>query len=128
MPNELYIWIMKKQYKRIYSTQQAADLLSVKIRAIQSRCKNERILRRSNRYVITDEILERWRETYYEDSKVQERTSKDATESNLRVVKDVRDESSVRIGILEEQVQQLYESNQSINKLLTLLNEKIDNI
>lgn len=128
MPNELYIWIMKKQYKRIYSTQQAADLLSVKIRAIQSRCKNERILRRSNRYVITDEILERWRETYYEDSKVQERTSKDATESNLRIVKDVRDESSVRIGILEEQVQQLYESNQSINKLLTLLNEKIDNI
>lgn len=119
---------MKKQYKRIYSTQQAADLLSVKIRAIQSRCKNERILRRSNRYVITDEILERWRETYYEDSKVQERTSKDATESNLRIVKDVRDESSVRIGILEEQVQQLYESNQSINKLLTLLNEKIDNI
>ncbi len=47
--------------EKIYSTEQAAALVGVKKRAIQTRCKNEKILKISNQYVITDSLIAEWK-------------------------------------------------------------------
>jgi hypothetical protein len=126
--------------EKIYTTKEAADLLSVNLRAVQSRCAKENILRRSNRYVITDEIIERWKERYYQDSDVKKirlnakqtesnaiYTQDSASERNLHLHKELK-KVQLKIELMDKQIHNLYDSNQSINKVLKLLNERIDNI
>jgi len=107
---------------KIYTTKEAAAILSIKLRAVQTRCANERILRRSNKYVITDEIIQRWKQTYYEDSNATKRNV-NATEGKLHM--DLN-QFEHRIEIMEQQIQKLYESNQSLNKVIRMMIESKD--
>jgi len=131
---------------KIYTTKEAAAILSIKIRAVQQRCANERILRRSNKYVITDEIIQRWKQTYYQDLNATKKIV-NATESKLHLIRnkvqnDSRNDEMVQkqimkltqmlvesknelkaIPMLQNQIEKLYQSNVSLHKALTSTNE-----
>lgn len=44
----------------MYSVTEASEKVGITIRAIQKRCKNEKIRKKSNRYLITDEHIDNW--------------------------------------------------------------------
>ena len=51
----------KTQPEKTYSVKEAADIVGIKERAIQTRCKKDNIRKKSNRYLITDSIISRWK-------------------------------------------------------------------
>jgi len=48
---------------KTYSTKEAAALLGVSERAVQKKCKKLDIRKKSNRYLITDELINDWKES-----------------------------------------------------------------
>ena len=98
--------------EKIYTTKVAADLLSVNLRAVQSRCAKENILRRSNRYVITDEIIERWKERYYQDSDVK-KIRLNAKQTQANAIYTQPDASVRNLHLLEQKIELM---NKQIHK------------
>jgi len=47
---------------KTYSVKEASDILGIKPRAVQHRCKRDNIRKKSNKYLITDEIIALWKE------------------------------------------------------------------
>ena len=47
---------------KTYTVKEASEILGIKPRAVQHRCKRDNVRRKSNRYVITDEIIAKWNE------------------------------------------------------------------
>ena len=47
---------------KTYSVKEASDILGIKPRAVQHRCKRDNIRKKSNKYLITDEIIDLWKE------------------------------------------------------------------
>ena len=45
-----------------YSVKEASNILGIKPRAVQHRCKRDNIRKKSNKYLITDEILDNWKQ------------------------------------------------------------------
>jgi len=43
-----------------YSVKETALILGIKERAVQTRCKKERVRKKDNKYLITDEIIKAW--------------------------------------------------------------------
>lgn len=114
---------------KIYTTQEAANVLCVKLRAVQFRCKNENILRISNRYKITKELLIKWQKEY--DSEQKEITNAKPTQITFterkptQIAFDVVPEDIIRI---KEQINALYESNKILNNTISLLNKEIEKL
>lgn len=48
---------------KTYSTKEASEILGIKERAVQTRCKKERIRKKDNKYLITDDIIAQWKQT-----------------------------------------------------------------
>ena len=44
-----------------YSVNEAAEIIGIKPRAVQHRCKRDNIRKKDNKYLITDEIISLWR-------------------------------------------------------------------
>jgi len=47
---------------KTYSVNEASEILGIKPRAVQHRCKRDNIRKKSNKYLITDEIIALWKE------------------------------------------------------------------
>jgi len=47
---------------KTYSVNEASKILGIKPRAVQHRCKRDNIRKKSNKYLITDEIIALWKE------------------------------------------------------------------
>ena len=47
---------------KTYSVNEASEILGIKPRAVQHRCKRDNIRKKSNKYLITDEIITTWKE------------------------------------------------------------------
>jgi septal ring factor EnvC (AmiA/AmiB activator) len=121
---------------KIYTTQEAADLLCVKLRAVQSRCKNENILRRSNRYIITKEHLTKWEKQYNSEQKAIIHANIEAIERNAtQIASTERKPTQIAFDVvpeeikrMQEQIKALYESNKVLNNTISLLNEEIEKL
>ncbi len=48
------------QIMKTYSTKEAAEIVGIKERAVQYRCKRDNIRKKDNKYLITDEIISLW--------------------------------------------------------------------
>ena len=47
---------------KTYSVNEVSKILGIKPRAVQHRCKRDNIRKKSNKYLITDEIIDLWKE------------------------------------------------------------------
>jgi len=55
---------------KTYSAKQAASILGISERAVQKKCKQLNIRKKSNRYLITDKLINEWNEpndVFYEE-------------------------------------------------------------
>jgi len=98
-----------------YTPIEAAEILGISIRAVQKRCKMQKVWRKNNRYVISDEILDSWRndikgkvpqnlrnheETLFKEMLSKELSQKDAIISDLRAkLKEFEISSNERIEV-----------------------------
>ena len=66
-----------------YSVKEASNILGIKPRAVQHRCKRDNIRKKSNKYLITDEILDNWKQRDAEtNAKANATSNANATQSN----------------------------------------------
>lgn len=47
---------------KTYSTKETAEILGIKERAVQTRCKKDNIRKKNNKYLITDLIISNWKQ------------------------------------------------------------------
>jgi len=96
-----------------YSVKEASEILGIKPRAVQHRCKRDNIRKKSNKYLITDEILSNWKERDAEsNAKANAMLNANATQS-----KDVAQ--------VDLQVQSLQIENESLKQQLDDLKNEL---
>ena len=77
-----------------YSVKEASNILGIKPRAVQHRCKRDNIRKKSNKYLITDEILDNWKQRDAEtNAKANAKANANATQSNERTQIDLQVQS-----------------------------------
>jgi len=68
---------------KTYSVSEAAEIVGIKERAVQHRCKRDNIRKKDNRYLITDEIISLWRDKEAEANAIKRKDKRNnATQSN----------------------------------------------
>ena len=103
-----YYYIMKS-----YSVKEASDILGIKPRAVQHRCKRDNIRKKSNKYLITDEILANWKQRDAEtNAKTNATSNANATNLNERTQIDL-------------QVQSLQIENETLKQQLDYLKNEL---
>ena len=66
---------------KTYSCLEASEILKVSDRAIQKRCKAESVRKKNNKYLITKELIDQWKEKIvYKTNSPNERTSTERSE------------------------------------------------
>lgn len=79
-----------------YSVLEASELLKISARAVQKRCKSEDVRKKDNKYLITDEIIEKW--------KTKIKSNEPQTNQTNEPIKEVRRNELNLIKSLEEQI------------------------
>ena len=68
---------------KTYSVSEAAEIVGIKERAVQYRCKRDNVRKKDNRYLITDEIISLWRDKEAEANAIKRKDKRNnATQSN----------------------------------------------
>jgi len=68
---------------KTYSVSEAAEIVGIKERAVQHRCKRDNVRKKDNRYLITDEIISLWRDKEAEANAIKRKDKRNnATQSN----------------------------------------------
>jgi len=65
---------------KTYTTKEAAEIVGIKERAVQHRCKRDNIRKKDNKYLITDEIISLWI-TKEEETNAKVNAKRNATKS-----------------------------------------------
>jgi predicted RNase H-like nuclease (RuvC/YqgF family) len=73
---------MSEDYKT-YTTKEAAEIVGIKERAIQTRCKRENVRKKDNKYLITDSLISIWRKKEEANAKVNAKQTQNATQTQL---------------------------------------------
>ena len=115
--------------KTVYTVKEASELMDIKIRAIQTRCKNERIAQRNRKYVITDAVINRWKQKYKDNLNAKQTQLKTIVSANANAkVRPLHIELQAENNILRNRLQALAESNTSIVKVLKALNDEVSRL
>jgi hypothetical protein len=61
---------------KVYSAKEAAEIVGIKQRAIQFRCKRDNIRKKDNKYLITDELISLWLAKKEEQTQTQTQKNK----------------------------------------------------
>ena len=72
---------------KTYSTKETAEILGIKERAVQTRCKKDNIRKKDNKYLITDLIIADWKQK-------EETNAKPNANANAKQIEDLKKEIS----------------------------------
>lgn len=85
---------------KYYTVKQASEILGVSERAIQKKCKKEKVWRKSNRYQISEENISNWR-TISEQNSLSSLSSLSGVSSKIiELIKEIDNEDYI-LSILE---------------------------
>ena len=105
---------------KTYSTKEAAKILGIKERAVQTRCKKDNIRKKSNQYIITDSIIADWKQK--EEANAKANATRNATLDytdfqNLKLKNNIKVERAKK-NITQRELAELAEvSRQTINAM-----------
>jgi predicted RNase H-like nuclease (RuvC/YqgF family) len=68
---------------KTYSTKETAEILGIKERAVQTRCKKDNIRKKNNKYLITDLIIANWKQK--EEANATLNANANATQLDLEI-------------------------------------------
>ena len=79
-----------------YSVLEASEKLGISTRAVQKRCKKDVVRKQNNRYLITDLLLEKWREEIQSNEPTNEPTNQYLNIADLQHLKleNLKDQES----------------------------------
>ena len=70
---------------KTYSTKETAEILGIKERAVQTRCKKDNIRKKDNKYLITDLIIADWKRKEEANAKPNATPNANATQLDLEI-------------------------------------------
>lgn len=70
---------------KTYSTKETAEILGIKERAVQTRCKKDNIRKKDNKYLITDLIIADWKQKEEANAKPNATPNANATQLDLEI-------------------------------------------
>jgi len=85
---------------KTYSTKETAEILGIKERAVQTRCKKDNIRKKDNKYLITDLIIADWKQK--EESNAKPNANANATEEVAHAI--AQKVAQDKIKKLEEEI------------------------
>ena len=107
-----------------YTVKQAAEILGVKERAVQTKCKNYNVIKKGNKYLITKEIIHAWE---HDNANA---TNANATNANLLNTKEIENANAnanaqidLHVQALELEIEELKEE---LKKFETTENERVE--
>ena len=68
---------------KTYSTKETAEILGIKERAVQTRCKKDNIRKKNNKYLITDLIIANWKQK--EETNATPNANANATQLDIEI-------------------------------------------
>ena len=68
---------------KTYSTKETAEILGIKERAVQTRCKKDNIRKKDNKYLITDLIIANWKQK--EETNATSNATSNATQLDIEI-------------------------------------------
>ena len=68
---------------KTYSTKETAEILGIKERAVQTRCKKDNIRKKNNKYLITDLIIANWKQK--EETNATSNATSNATQLDIEI-------------------------------------------
>ena len=68
---------------KTYSTKETAEILGIKERAVQTRCKKDNIRKKDNKYLITDLIIADWKQKEEANAKPNANANANATQTQI---------------------------------------------
>jgi hypothetical protein len=92
---------------KTYSTKETAEILGIKERAVQTRCKKYNIRKKDNKYLITDLIIADWKQKEEANAKPNANANATQIEDLENQLKDLKDEALL-ISSKHKYAEQMY--------------------
>lgn len=87
-----------------YTVKEASEILGIKQRAVQTRCKKEDVRKKDNKYLITDEIIDAWKESNAMANAKQTQNATQLKAENESLKKELTELRKFKANILRSQI------------------------
>lgn len=112
---------------KTYSVKEASEILGIKVRAIQIRCKKEKVRKKNNKYLITEEIIKSWNEIKEDQTqKETQNANANRTQSDKMIVEEFTEAQYDELQRVIYDYPKLLESLQDHKNQIEYLRKSLD--